>query len=58
METDDRAVAEYVRGSLQRHGSGAASRVGLELPGGDVPDVDVLERVVGHVVLVRIDLEE
>lgn len=58
VEEDDRAVAEYVRGYLRRHGPDAADEVGLDLPDGDVPSPEALESAVDHVVLVTIDLDD
>lgn len=53
----DGAVAEYVQGYLRRHGTDAASQVGLEVNGAEVPSVAALEGAVDHVVLVTIELD-
>jgi deazaflavin-dependent oxidoreductase (nitroreductase family) len=57
VEEDDRAVAQHVHRYLQREGTGAAGRVGLSVDDEGVPSVESLTDVVGHVVVVRIELE-
>lgn len=57
VEEDDRAVAGSVYDVLQREGTGAACRVGLDVAGEAVPPVDVLEDAVDHVVIVTIDVD-
>ena len=54
---DDRAVAEYVRGYLDRHGLDAASRLALSVDAEGVPDLETLEAGLSAVVVVRIDLD-
>lgn len=54
---DDRAVAEYVRGYLVRHGVDAASRLALSVDADEVPDLESLEAGLVEVVVIRIDLD-
>lgn len=54
---DPMAVADYLKGYLERHGTGRhARRVGLQIDGDEVPDRRTLAMACGHVVLVEIDL--
>lgn len=55
---DDREVASFVHGYLERHGTDAAARVGLSIPGEAVPPVEVLESVLDHLVVVSINLSD
>lgn len=55
---DDEAVAEYVRGYLERHGVDVASRIALAVEGETVPDVETLRRGLSAVVVVRIELAD
>ena len=54
---DDREVAEYLQGYLERHGLGAASRIALAIDAEAVPDLETLEAGLAEVVVVRIDLD-
>ena len=54
---DDREVAGYVRGYLERHGPDAASRIALSIDDAEVPDLETLEAGLAEVVVVRIDLD-
>lgn len=58
LTEDDRAVAEYVRGYLDRHGPNAAAQVGLDLPDDSVPSTEKLERAGGHVVVVTVAFDD
>ncbi|WP_267639814.1 nitroreductase/quinone reductase family protein [Haloarchaeobius amylolyticus] len=55
---DDEAVAEYVRGFIDRHGLDKVSRLAIAIEGERVPSVEELAAGLGDTVVVRIELEE
>lgn len=54
---DDRAVAEYVHGFLERHGVESASRIALSIDAVGVPDVETLAAGLEDVVVIEIQLD-
>lgn len=52
---DNQFVAEYIHDFLNRHGPDAASRVGLNLPKGEIPTPNQLATVTDPIVIVTIE---
>ncbi|MFB6353571.1 MAG: nitroreductase/quinone reductase family protein [Halobacteriales archaeon] len=55
---DDAAVADYVRGFIDRHGLDALGRIALSVDAETVPDRDALEAGLDEVVVVEIELAD